>query len=232
MADISDWHVTALRSLTSIEVDMPGVTSFVCSMYGFTTSDINEARYKAFIRMSGGDEKYPLATIKKRNCASLPPCNKTLGNHVKRVQVVSMNLEESQSDGSKVEARPTEYGWKENNNRLEPDRFPGRSVPETLGATRRDDATTRMDDAASHIGDISTHADDERTERMTLMTTFFFFRVLHTIFSHLLAHAFARSLTAARSSAVQASSSRRQERRWAIVCGSPQSQSTDWASSR
>ena len=73
MADISDWHVTALRSLTSIEVDMPGVTSFFCSMYGFTTSDINEARYKAFIRMSGGDEKYPLATIKKRNCASLPP---------------------------------------------------------------------------------------------------------------------------------------------------------------
>ena len=41
-------------------------------------------------------------------------------------------------------------------------------VPETLGATRRDDATTRMDDAASHIGDVSTHSNDERTERMTL----------------------------------------------------------------
>ena len=62
---------------------------------------------------------------------------------------------------------------------------------------------------------------------------FFFFRVLHTIFSHLRAHALARSLTVVRSSAVQASSiySRRQERRWAIGCGSPQSQSTDWASS-
>ena len=92
--------MTALRSLTSIEVDMPGVTSYFCSMYGFSTSDINEARYKAFIRMSGGDEKYPLATIKKSNSASLPPCNKMLGNHVKRAQVVSMNLEESQSDGS------------------------------------------------------------------------------------------------------------------------------------
>ena len=40
---------------------------------------------------------------------------------------------------------------------------------------------------------------------------FFFFRVLHIIFSHLRAHAFARSVTVARSSAVQASSSRRQE---------------------
>ena len=47
----------------------------------------------------------------------------------------------------------------------------------------------------------------------------FFCRVLHTIFSHLRAHAFARSVTVARSSAVQASSSRRQERRRAIVCG-------------
>ena len=43
-------------------------------------------------------------------------------------------------------------------------------------------------------------------------------------------NAFARSVTVVRSSAVQASSSRRQERMWAIVCGSPQSQSTDWAS--
>ena len=58
-------------------------------------------------------------------------------------------------------------------------------------------------------------------------TCIFFFRVLHTIFSHLRAHAFARPVTVARSSSIQASSSRRQERRRAIVCGSPQSQSTD-----
>ena len=58
------------------------------------------------------------------------------------------------------EARPTDYGWKENNNRLEPDWFPGRYVPETLGDTRRDDATTRMGDAASHIGNVATDADD------------------------------------------------------------------------
>ena len=86
-AYISDRHATALRSLTSDEVDMPGVTSFVCSMYGFTTSDINEARYKVFMSMSGGEEKYVLATIKKINCASLPPCNKTLRNHVKVAQL-------------------------------------------------------------------------------------------------------------------------------------------------
>ena len=62
---------------------------------------------------------------------------------------------------------------------------------------------------------------------ISLKMLVFFCRVLHTMFSHFQAHAFARSVTVARSSAVQASSSRRQERRWAIVCGSPQSQSTD-----
>ena len=62
--------------------------------------------------------------------------------------------------------------------------------------------------------------------------SYVFFRVLHTIFSHLRAHAFARSVTVARSSAVQASSSRRQERRWAIVCGSTQSHSTERVSSK
>ena len=59
----------------------------------------------------------------------------------------------------------------------------------------------------------------------------FFCLVIHPIFSHLRAHAFARSVAVARSSAVQVSSSRRQER-WTIVGGSPQSQFTDWASSR
>ena len=71
-----------------------------------------------------------------------------------------------------------------------------------------------------------------RPRMIQIHPSFFFCRVLHTMFSHLRAHAFARSVTVARSSAAQASSSRRQERRWAIVCGSPQSQSTDWASSR
>ena len=123
MADVSDRHVTALRSLTSDDVDMPGVrpTSFVCSMYGVTTSDINEARYKAFMRMSGGDEKDPLATIKKINCASLPTCNKTLGNHVKRAQFVSMMWKRADQTDPTGEANSTDYGWKKNNNRLDPD---------------------------------------------------------------------------------------------------------------
>ena len=46
-------HVTALQSLTAEEVDIPGVTSFVCSLYGFKTPNITEARYKAFMLVRG-----------------------------------------------------------------------------------------------------------------------------------------------------------------------------------
>ena len=93
-----------------------------------------------------------------------------------RAQVVSMNLEESQSDGSNWRGKIHRIRMEREQQRPGARKFPGRYVRETLGATRRDDATTRMDDAASHdaashIGDVSTHADDERTERMTLMTT-------------------------------------------------------------
>ena len=49
------------------------------------------------------------------------------------------------------------------------------------------------------------------------MSVFFFFRVLHAIFSHMRAHAFVCSVTVARSSAMQASSSRRKERRWSTL---------------
>ena len=86
---------------------------------------------------------------------------KTLGNRVKKAQFVSMTWKRADQADPTDDASPTDYGWKENNNRLESDWFPGRSVPETLEATLRDDATTRMDDAASHIGDVVTRADDE-----------------------------------------------------------------------
>ena len=82
-SDTSGTYKMALQSLTSDEVNVPAVTSYVCSLYGFKTNDVNEARYKAFLRMSGGNQKDPLSKIKKINCGALPPCAKTLQNHIK-----------------------------------------------------------------------------------------------------------------------------------------------------
>ena len=80
-------------------------------------------------------------------------CSPTKGSS--RLTTHTSSLECSVSLSSYLERfRPANlYDW-----------FPGRSVPETLGATRRDDATTGMDDAASHIGDVATHANDDTNQ--------------------------------------------------------------------
>ena len=57
MMETNATHIEALRSLTCEHIDIPAITSFVCSLYGFATSDINEDRYRAFKRISSGGEK-------------------------------------------------------------------------------------------------------------------------------------------------------------------------------
>ena len=69
----------------SEDVDNTVVTAFVCLLKTF---DIVEAKYKAFICMSDGKGR-DLASLKKVMCASLPPCAKTLLNHIKRAQYVA-----------------------------------------------------------------------------------------------------------------------------------------------
>ena len=63
-SDVSGRYIMALQSLTSEEVDMAAVTSYVCWLYGFKTNDVNKARYMAFLRMSGGNQKVSLSKIK------------------------------------------------------------------------------------------------------------------------------------------------------------------------
>ena len=113
-------------------MDIPGVTAFVCLLYGFKTSDIIEGRYKAFMSMSGGKGKDLLASLKKINYASLPPCAKTLFNHIKRAQYVARMWKKAGESNPTGDASPTDYGWKLNQNYFEPDWFRGSSVPESL----------------------------------------------------------------------------------------------------
>ena len=53
--------IMALESLTSQKVDIPGVTSFFCQLYGFRTSNIVEVRYKAFMHVCSGTGRELLA---------------------------------------------------------------------------------------------------------------------------------------------------------------------------
>lgn len=80
-------HVMALQSLTTDEVDIPGVTAFVCSLYGSKTSDITDARYKAFMSMSDDKGK------EDQLCFSATMCQNTSQSHQKST-ICSKNVEE------------------------------------------------------------------------------------------------------------------------------------------
>ena len=62
-----------MRKLTNNVVDVKGVTSFICSLYGHNTSHINDAGYNVFIRLTRGGIQAHTRNIKKINCATLPP---------------------------------------------------------------------------------------------------------------------------------------------------------------
>ena len=62
-----DFYIIAPKYLITEEVDVPGVTLSVFQLYGFHTSNIIEARYKAFMHMCSSTRKELLAKMKKIN---------------------------------------------------------------------------------------------------------------------------------------------------------------------
>lgn len=81
--------------------------------------------------MRGSNEKEPLARIKK-NCASLPPCIKTLGNHTKRDQYVARIWKRDDQLDPTGGSSPADYGWKLSENGFEPEWYPSSLVPDSL----------------------------------------------------------------------------------------------------
>ena len=72
-------HIQEMRTLTTYEVDVQGVTSFICSLYGHNTFHINDGRYNVFIRLTRGGIQAHTRNIKQINCASLPPMSEICG---------------------------------------------------------------------------------------------------------------------------------------------------------
>ena len=72
-------HIQEMRTLTTYEVDVQGVTSFICSLYGHNTFHINDGRYNVFIRLTRGGIHAHTRNIKQINCASLPPMSEICG---------------------------------------------------------------------------------------------------------------------------------------------------------
>ena len=100
----------ALQSLTDEEVDIPGITAFVCLLMDFE-HPISLKQDTRSSCVSGGKGQDLQAILKKINFVSLPPCANTLLNHIKS-SICSYNVEELTADETSLtgEASPTDYG--------------------------------------------------------------------------------------------------------------------------
>jgi hypothetical protein len=126
-SDVDDKYVSAVQSLNTMDVDYENVTAFVCRVYGQKKHhDIDEARFESFLKMTGGKT---LTKVKKVNCASLPPCARSLQKHIQRANYVSMMWHNSDK-AQPTSYSPIDFGWQEDGlGRYQPHWFEGPSVP-------------------------------------------------------------------------------------------------------
>ena len=99
-----------------------GITKFICN--------INECRYNAFLKITGCKGRAAtLKNVKKLNCASLPPCEKTTLLHIKRANYVARMWRRADTLIPTGDWNPCDFGWLASNSGLQPEWFCGSSVP-------------------------------------------------------------------------------------------------------
>ena len=113
--------------------------------------------------MSGGKKKDPLSDIRKNNCGSLPPCAKTLQNHLKRAHYVAKMWKRADQAHPTSRTNPANYGWKLTENCFQPDWFSGSSVPESVTAplSENTDSSTNEEESDSFWSEESEDSDEE-----------------------------------------------------------------------
>ena len=122
--------IDALRTLCTKNVNKTAITEYICRIYGYKHLDnIDEARYQSFIKMTTGKitEK-----VKKINCASLPPCQKTLEQHILRANYISVLWSRAGTSNPTSGIHPLSNGWVDINGHFLPFWFEGHSLPSSL----------------------------------------------------------------------------------------------------
>jgi hypothetical protein len=134
--------VKALQSLCTDRPDTEAVTKFVCKMYGCKNyTKINEVRHSSFLKMTGG--KKLSDQVKKINCASLPPCEKSLKQHLRRVNYVSILWRHAHLSNPCGNIHPLNYGWKETDAGYVPHWFEGNALPTSFSQVPDVETTTQ-----------------------------------------------------------------------------------------
>ena len=151
--------VAALMSLYSTDVNVTGITKFICKLYGHDGEDINNARYQLFMDMTGG-KKSP-HKVKKVNCASLPPCEMSLKHHIKRVNYVSIMWDRATSREPTLGLSPQEYGWVVENEHYQPVWYKGSRLPGVQESTEVESSHSFDPDDLEAAYNADTDVEDE-----------------------------------------------------------------------
>ena len=86
---------------------------YVCQLYGQkNVKHVNEVRYKKLNRLVGLNlVRNSAKSLKKVDCALLPPCNKTLYQKLKRANYISMVWSNAENANPVGELLPSDFGW-------------------------------------------------------------------------------------------------------------------------
>ena len=105
---------------------------YVCQLYGQkNVTDVNEVRYKKLNRLVGPNLVLNSAkSLKKVDCALLPPCNKTPYQKLKRANYISMVWSNAENANPVGELLPSDFGWVLSNGRYLPIWYEGSQLPE------------------------------------------------------------------------------------------------------
>lgn len=123
-------HVSALRTLIT-DPNIAEITKFVCQMYGFKNEEkTNKVRFEAFKKMTAG---HLSKGMKRINCASLPPCEKVLVQHIKRAAYVAQLWSNATEVNPTLDKSPLDHGWVEDENGMYvPHYYDGESLPSAV----------------------------------------------------------------------------------------------------
>lgn len=175
--------------------DVEVASEFVCRMYGQSnTADVNEARHKKLMQMSGNINKVifrlvhynlfvvgssllsithishclfqdnPLEKVKKIDCALLPPCRRSLHMKLKRAKYVAILWTHASSASPGNNLSPADYGWYMNKELLQPKWFDGPAIPVSLFKDDEEEEEKEEEEKSLSIRDTS--SDEEEASEM------------------------------------------------------------------
>ena len=142
-------HVGPMCTLSTNDVDESGIVKYVASLYRCDTSDIDEARYTSFIRMTTGSSDHVIEQIKRCNCASLPPCTNSLRKHIKIANYVAKMWKRAAEQDPTEGENPLNYGWELGEDGLQPEWFDGKQLPDSITEDEENGDTGPINDSTN-----------------------------------------------------------------------------------